>query len=1020
MPQDFLPLFAAHRAANPAASAIADDASRRTYAQLDTEANSYAKALREHGIGRESMVAIVANRGPRYVAMVLGVLKAGAAFMPVEPSLPVRRARLMCETAGARVMLVQPGHEAYAAQLGDEGLIVLPTPGGVRPIVRDPAGLAYVIFTSGSTGTPKGAMVADGGMDNHIAAKVADLALGPADVVGLTAPLSFDISVWQSLTALTVGGSVCVASPENLSEPHDLVEWVQRHGVTVLEIVPSFLAVLVDQMASDARMRAALKSLRFLIATGEALPASLAQHWYECCPDIVVLNAYGPTECSDDVTHHVVTAEECATRAWPPIGREIINSRLYIVDEAGREQGTGTEGDLLVGGRGVGRGYIADPVRTALSFVPDHLSGAHGARLYRTGDRGSRALDGTIDFHGRRDRQVKVRGHRVELGDVEAELLRVPEVASAACVLTAGRLRAFVTLRAGAAGARVLDSVKASAPRYLVPHEVTVLDRLPVGTSGKVDYKALIAPKPAQVVAIEPTSMLDKVRRTIAEALQIGEIGPDEDFFAAGGDSLRAMSLVSLAREQFGAEGASLRRFLADPTPRGLLAVLNVAHAAEPVQPELAPGALSSGQERLWFLEQLLPRKGAQLIRLALTLRGPLDLSGLQHALDAVVARHEPLRTVFSQERGVPVATVWPEAKVVLEEVQPDSAELEADLLQGSGLSARTTRPPLMAARIARIEPDHHELTLVLHHLIADGWSLAVLAQEIATHYQRWADGDTEVSLPTGTFGQYVSAERHWLAGAEAEESEQYWTSQLDGAPATIDLPLDRPRPATPDYTAAHVVHLFTAEETSAIAATARVMKATPFMAAMAAFYAVLRDVTATDDLVLGIDSVNRSWPGSELLIGTFVNQLPVRLAAQDQTFGALLDLMRRQCLGAYEHDRMPFHKIVVAANPPRNSGRFPLFQVKVTHQSAWRGGVALRDIEVVPSEMAEPVTDLDLMLDVSGEDGELRLELLYRPQLLDAETAEAWLDAIGAVLRAGTADPDAVLASRSIPEVAG
>jgi hypothetical protein len=321
-----------------------------------------------------------------------------------------------------------------------------------------------------------------------------------------------------------------------------------------------------------------------------------------------------------------------------------------------------------------------------------------------------------------------------------------------------------------------------------------------------------------------------------------------------------------------------------------------------------------------------------------------------------------------------------------------------------------------MTARIARIEPDHHELTLVLHHLIADGWSLAVLAQEIATYYQRWADGDAEVSMPRGTFGQYVNAERQWLAGAEAEESEQYWTSQLDGAPATIDLPLDRPRPPTPDYTAAHVVHQFTAAETTAIAATARAMKATPFMAAMAAFYAVLRDVTATDDLVLGIDSVNRSWPGSEQLIGTFVNQLPVRLAAQDRTFGALLDLTRRQCLGAYEHDRMPFHKIVVAVNPPRNSGRFPLFQVKVTHQSAWRGGVTLRDIEVVPSEMAEPVTDLDLMLDVSGEAGELRLELLYRPQVLDAETAEAWLDAIGAVLRAGAADPGAVLAaSRSM-----
>ncbi|CRK56743.1 Pyoverdine chromophore precursor synthetase PvdL @ Siderophore biosynthesis non-ribosomal peptide synthetase modules [Alloactinosynnema sp. L-07] len=1019
MSQDMPALFAARLAANPDALAVVDDKSSRSYAEIDAESAGYAAALARHGVGRETVVAIVADRGPQYVAMVLGVLRAGAAFMPVEPSTPPRRALGMCAAARARVLMVQPGHEAYAADLvdGTDRVVLtadahLDGPAG-EPVARDPEGLAYVIFTSGSTGTPKGAMVVDGGMDNHIAAKVLDLGLGGGDVVGLTAPLSFDISVWQSLTSLTVGGSVAVASPVNLSEPVELVGWVQRHGVTVLEIVPSFLAVLVDELGRDAALRSALGSLRFLVATGEALPAELARRWYEHCPDIVVVNAYGPTECSDDVTHHVVTAAECGSRAWPPIGREIINTRVYVVDSEGRE--IDGDGELLVGGRGVGRGYIGDPVRTALAFVPDHLSGAAGERLYRTGDRGSRAADGTIDFHGRRDRQVKVRGHRVELGDVESELLRVPGVLAAACVFSLGKLHAFVTIAAGSAADHILDAVRASAPKYLVPHEVTVLDRMPTNTAGKVDHRALRDRVVGPVTTRAPADDTDPaaVRALVADVLDVAEIGADDDFFAAGGDSLRAMTLVSLARERFAADGAQLRGFLADPTPRGLLAVLRAARAAPPpVHTEPATGALSSGQERLWFLEQLNPRKKPLLIRLELTLRGALDPRALQHAVDAVVARHEPLRTVFTQERGVPRATVWPEAKVTVNLAEP-GADLVSDVVDSAGLSARTGQPPLMAVGLARVAADHHVLVIVLHHLVADGWTLAVLRSEIARYYQRWVDGQPEVPMPRTTFTRYVGEERRWLAGPDAEQAQRYWTEQLAGAAPTIDLPLDRPRPAKPDYATNCVVVELTEAETSALVATARAMKATPFMAAMAAFYAVLRELTATADLVIGIDSVNRSWPDSEELIGTFVNQLPVRLTAQEDTptFGDLLKLARRQLLGAYEHDRLPFHKIVAAVNPPRRAGRFPLFQVKLTHQSAWQGAIQLPNIEVMPSEISDPVMDADLMLDITGESDRLRLELLYLPELLDEDTAAAWVEAIAGVLRAGAGDPDTVVA---------
>jgi hypothetical protein len=656
--------------------------------------------------------------------------------------------------------------------------------------------------------------------------------------------------------------------------------------------------------------------------------------------------------------------------------------------------------------------------------------------LYRTGDRGIRAADGTIDYLGRRDRQVKVRGHRVELGDVEAQLLRVPGVTAAACVFDAGRLQAYVTVRPGpdaASSDHILERMCSWAPSYLIPHEVSVLERLPTGPSGKVDHQALIGRGPAASVdaaAVDPDadSLLELVRKTVAEVLEVPAVGPDDDFFAAGGDSLRAMTLVSLARKRFDAEGASLRGFLADPTPRRLLTVLEDARAAPPPPPQqhLASGALSSGQERLWFVEQLHPRKTPALIHLALTLRGALAPEALQHALDALVARHEPLRTVFTQNRGVPVATVWPHAELILQQVPADevAAAVAADpgnptaalvdklVAEEAGLSARTESPPLMTARLARIAPDHHVLLLVLHHLVADGWSLAVLAQDIGSYYQRRVDGDRAVPVPATTYSQYVSAERQWLDSPEGAECERYWREQLDGAPPTLELPLDRPRPARPSFVTEHVVRRLTAQETAALVATARSVRGTPFMAVMAAFYAVLRDLAGTGDLVLGIDSVNRTWPGSEDLIGTFVNQLPVRLALAGPaaSFRTLLELARRQCVGAYEHDRLPFHKIVAAVNPPRRPGRFPLFQVKLTHQSAWRTGVTLPDIEVVPSEISDPVMDQELMLDVSGESDRLRLELLYWPDVLDRSTADTWVDAVVDVLRTGAADPDAVV----------
>ena len=996
--------FDEHVAGRPEATAVVDDKAVFTYSDLDQESRGYATLLRASGAGPETVVAVVAERTPQYVAMVLGVLRTGAAFLPIEPTTPAARTRQMGRTAAVRLVLAQPEHQQHAAGLGVVVPAVRQVPGHLPPAPRSAAGLAYIIFTSGSTGQPKGAMVTDGGMVNHIAAKVTDLDLTEADVVGFTAPLSFDISVWQALAPLTVGARVAVASPINIAEPAELVDWTDRHRVTVLEIVPSFLAVLLDELDHDPALRRGLRSLRWLMATGEALPGPLVRRWYQHFPGIPVINAYGPTECSDDVTHHVVSPADVVAGTPPPVGREILNTTVYVVDATGGEAAAGAEGDLLVGGRGVGRGYVGDPVRTALAFVPDHLSGTSGARLYRTGDRGVRRGDGVLSYLGRFDRQVKVRGHRVELGDVESELVAVPGVTASACVFQAGRLEAFVTTNTGLTGDRVLQLLRRSAPHYLVPNAVRVLDRLPTGASGKVDHRALHGLIGAREPAGSPPGLIEAL---FAEILTVPVVGADDDFFAAGGDSLKAMSLVSAARRRFDVRDLPLRSFLADPTPRGLLAAIEAARAdTAPAAPDLTPGRLSSGQERLWFMEQLFPRHGAQLIRLILVLRGQLDQPALEYALNAVVARHEPLRTVFTVSKGVPVGKVWPQAAVTLLHAGTQ-ADADAALADGLGLSASAERPPLLTARLLTVAADEHRLTLVLHHMVADGWSLAVLGREIATYYRKWLDDDRGIELPESSYGAYVGAESAWLGGADAASCEQYWTDRLDRAPAAIDLPFDRPPPARRDFTATSVTRELSPADTAAVSRIARSHRATPFMVVVAAFHAVLGRLTGADDLVIGIDSVNRSWPGSEELIGTFVNQLPLRITVPaSSTFGEVVTEVRAQCIGGYANDRLPFHKIVAAVNPPRHTGRFPLFQVKVTHQSGWRVPIEVPGLVIEPVEISEPVTDLDLMLDVSGEADRLRLELVYRPEVLDHGTATAWVTAIGAVLRGGGADP--------------
>jgi amino acid adenylation domain-containing protein len=565
----------------PDATAAVCEGSRMSYAELNRRANRLARALVEQGLAAEDVVGLLARRGFDFLTAVLAVFKAGGVYLPLDPGDPHERTRQILEQSGAKLLLA--GAEFAGADSGGrarflsiESLLRRQLPEENLGRRSDPDNLAYVIYTSGSTGAPKGAMVEHHGMLNHLLAKVADLGLTSGDRIAQNALQCFDISVWQMLAPLVVGGSVLVVAEEVARDPVLLLGEVGRGGVTILEVVPSLLRGLLEVGA-----RPAPTSLRRLVVTGEALPPELCREWLATRPEVPLLNAYGPTECSDDVTHYLIERPPTSGVARMPIGRPVANMRMYVLDRRLRPVAVGVPGELCVGGTGVGRGYLRDPKRTAEVFVPDPFSPEPGARLYRTGDSVRWLADGSLEFIGRLDHQVKIRGHRIELGEIEAAL-RAHESVSAAVVVAreeAGdkRLVAYV-VGAGVTALGLRAGLKERLPKYMIPSSFVMLDELPLTPNGKVDRKALPAPDSGQAGAeyVAPRTDVEEAIASIwSELLGVSRVGVNDNFFDLGGHSILAMQLAARVHNAFGVR-LPLRTVFESPTVAGLTVAVAV------------------------------------------------------------------------------------------------------------------------------------------------------------------------------------------------------------------------------------------------------------------------------------------------------------------------------------------------------------------------------------------------------------------------------------------------------------
>jgi surfactin family lipopeptide synthetase A len=1027
----FAQLFEAQVLKTPDAIAVSCADRQLTYQQLNDRANRWAHQLVERGVAAETLVALLGDRNIDFLTAMLAVFKAGGAYLPLNPQHPVDRIHQVLEQSQAPLVLCGSQYRALIDNSRQsivlEDLDKVAASSDNLPIRCTPDNLAYVIFTSGSTGKPKGAMLEQRGMLNHLYAKVTDLQLTSADVVAQTASQTFDISIWQFLVALLVGGRVEIVPPETVADPVLLVELVvgkasrneNRQQVSILEIVPSLLRMMLLNLSSQSAQ--ALNSLRWLILTGEALPPQLCRQWFEICPQIPMMNAYGPTECSDDVTHYVLTAAPAADVVNLPIGRPIANTQLYIFNNLLQPVPIGVAGELYVGGVGVGRGYLNNPELTQLAFIEHPF--AESGRLYKTGDKARYLPDGNIEFLDRIDYQVKVRGFRIELGEIESVLGQHPEVREAVAIVRADtpgneRLVAYVVGtgthpvasrhpssegNSSACSVQELrDFLKQKLPEYMVPAAVVMLEAIPLTPNGKVDRKALPVPDlhidADYVPPSTPTEIA--VAGIWREVLQVERVGIHDNFFDLGGNSLLATQVVSRSRARFGLDIA-LRQLFGSPTVAELSAWIDNSDRVE-----LAPSnaivpidrteslPLSFAQARLWFFSQLESESAAYNMPEPLRLIGDLNVGALEQAIAEIVRRHEVLRTSFQLVDDAPVQQVTT-VKFALPptiDLQDLSEAAQSLRLQSLAL-ADARRPfdlaqaPLFRVTLIRLADRSHVLLLTMHHIISDGWSMDILVRELAALYQSYCANQpsTLPELPI-QYADFASWQRQWLMGVVLDRQLAYWKQQLSGAPSLLELPTDRPRPAIQTFNGKTASLEIDRELTQQLKSIGQKSGATLYMTLLAAFATLLYRYSGQEDLVIGSPIANRHHREIESLIGFFVNTLVMRTQfTGNPTFAELLDRVRDNTLDAQEHQDLPFEKLVEELHPERSLSYPPLFQVMFVLQNP-AVNLVLPDLTITPFVVEDVNAKFDLTLSVTETEAGLRAEFIYNTDLFDAD----------------------------------
>ncbi len=1045
-------LLAAWAARAPAAPAVAAGDLRLTRGELDRRAARLARHLQGRGVGKGSTVGLFLGRGAGLAVAALGIWKAGAAYLPLDPGQPeARLAFLLADGfAGDPLVVTEEGlvERLRAAHPGAvpvllEAAVAVEGEATVEPglaaAALDPGDLAYLIYTSGTTGSPKAVEIEHGSLAAMLAASQERFPLRPGDRFAGFAAHTFDIFLYELFGPLLAGAEVELVDPRGLALP----AWVAAAGgVTALHAVPALMREIV---AAVARGPGALPEVRHAFIGGDVVPPALMAAAVRAFPGGRVTVLYGPTEGTIFCTAHPLEAPGTAPRAL--LGRALPGAVLEVRDAAGRRAPIGVPGEVWLGGPGVARGYRGRPELTAERFVP----GARGRRRYRTGDLARFLPDGNLEFLGRMDDQVKVRGFRIELGEIEAALAAHPAVRQAAVIvrLEGGERRpvACVVPAEGAAedAAPLRAHLAARLPEYMLPAGWAFLPALPLSAHGKVDRRRLAELAVAVPVAGAggpPETPLEIALAALwRDLLDLPEVGADDSFFAVGGHSLLATRLVSRLAAELGVE-LPVRAVFEAPTLRGLARAVAAAQAAGPgsasALPPLAPAArperipLSFAQERLWFLSRLSPDNPFYNVAIGLTLRGELRIPMLAAALADLVRRHEALRTSFPEEEGRPCQRIalpppagwWPLAVVDLTGLPDPRAD---DAVQRAA-AAEFARPfdlergPVSRSVLLAARPGEWVLLQTFHHIAADGWSGGIFVEELAALYRAALAGEAAAlpALPV-QYADFALWQRACLAGEALSREVEHWRRELAGLPPFLPLPTDRPRPARASFRGRQRMLELPAGLLAAAQGLAREAGATLFMVLLAVFELVLARFTGREDFAVGTPIAGRTRREVEGLLGCFLNTLVLRgRPAAGLTFREHLARVRAGALTAYAHQDVPFEKLVEELGVERSLAYNPLFQVMFSLQNAPMGDLELPGLAIGFLDAGVDAALFDLAMGFGEYGGKLYGGCQYATDLFDEATIALLLAGFVELLEAATAHPDEKLADLpALPDLA-
>jgi amino acid adenylation domain-containing protein len=1000
---------------SPAAIALIYDEEQLTYRELNERSNQLGWRLRELGVGPETRVGLIVERSIEMVVGLLGVLKAGGAYVPLDPDYPPERLSYMLESAQITVLLTQkrlreqmPPFSGQLLELdGEEERSRIAEQNSENlDVVRLPEHLAYIIYTSGSTGRPKGVMNSHGGLLNRLLWMQGEYRLSPADVVLQKTPFSFDVSVWEFFWPFLEGATLVLARPGGHQDPSYLALLIEERQITTLHFVPSMLAVFLD----DERPKRC-KSIRRVVCSGEALPTELARRCLASMPWAELHNLYGPTEAAIDVTYWKCLANDA--RSSVPIGKAITNIRLYVVDEVMNPVPVGVPGELCLGGVGLARGYWNRGDLTAERFVPDGLSGRRGERLYRTGDLVRWLADGNVEYLGRLDHQVKIRGFRIELGEIEAALQEHEGVRQAVVIAREDevgdkRLVAYILAAAEqqVSEGELREMVKLRLPDYMVPASFVMLEALPLTVTGKVDRKALPAPDRSSVqnVYVAPSTPVEQQLAGIwSQLLRVDRVGINDDFFVLGGHSLLATQVIVRIRTAFRVDVPLRQLFDASTIARlaKIIEQLMETSAKQKIPPIVRVSRdrelqLSFAQQRLWFLDQLMPGNAFYNVPTAIRIRSVLDLAVVEKVLQAIVRRHETLRTRFVTVEGEPRQVIEEEIEldlpvVFLNSLPEKEREAEARRLVKEDAQApfNLSLGPLLRIKVLRLAEQDHVLSLNMHHIVSDGWSMGVLIRELSVLHRAFSAGQPSPlpELPI-QYADFSAWQRSWLAGDVLERQLNYWKRQLQGAPPALELPIDRPRPAVLSTRGAAQSVRLELELAERLHSLSRQAGATLYMTLLAAFQVLLYRYTGQDDISVGSPIAGRTQRETEGLIGFFVNTLVMRTRfSGGWTFNELLRQVKDIALEAFAHQDVPFEKLVEALSSTRDLSRAALFQVMFVLQNAPFSELELGPVRLDIFEIDSGTAKFDLLLALAETPSGIQGGLEYNTDLFDAES---------------------------------